>query len=153
MKRLWYDVESQELVSEDQLYEEYMTYGEEYDTFEDYVLASGTRENGTLLPVKQDNIPQVLGLEYVSVTVNSTVEGPCDYKARTAVFTNRDAAENFKNDLECMFENADREDDFCVTIDSGSLDSTAYKSTFMNELVDGLMEFFDEDEEDEEEYE
>lgn len=74
----------------------------------------------------------------VSVTVVSTIDGPCDYTPRTAVFSNRDAAENYKNSLEALFEKYDQSYNFHVSIDSGVVDSESYLDIFEMDLQNDL---------------
>ena len=75
---------------------------------------------------------------FVSVTVVSTIDGPCDYTPRTAVFSNRDAAENYKNSLEALFEKYDQSDYYHVSIDSGVVDSEDYLEIFEMDLQNDL---------------
>lgn len=72
-------------------------------------------------------------MQYFSVTVTSAYDNAVDYEPRTAVFSTRDAAEGFKNDLEALFEEFGC-DDLLVTIDSGAVDSTLYMEYFQAEL-------------------
>ncbi len=73
-------------------------------------------------------------MNYVSVTVTSAWDSAANYEPATAVFSTRDAAESFKNDLEALFEKYDRSNDYFVTIDSGTVDSTTYMESFEEEL-------------------
>lgn len=83
-------------------------------------------------------------MDYFSVTVVSNLDHPCDYTPRTAVFTNRDAAEGFKNTLECLFEKHGQADYYNVSMDSGKVDSESYLEIFEMDLSD---EFTEEEEE------
>lgn len=80
---------------------------------------------------------------YVSVTVVSVLDHPCNYTPRTAVFSSKDAAENFKNSVEALLESKGQSDYYHVSIDSGTVDSESYLEIFKLDLDD---EFAYEDE-------
>lgn len=63
---------------------------------------------------------------YVSVTVVSVLDHPCNYTPRTAVFSSGDAAENFKNSVEALLESKGQSEYYHVSIDSGTVDSESY---------------------------
>lgn len=83
-------------------------------------------------------------MDYFSVTVVSNLDHPCDCTPRTAVFTNQDAAEGFKNTLEALFEKYGQADYYNVSMDSGKVDSESYLEIFELDLCD---EFTEEEEE------
>lgn len=82
---------------------------------------------------------------YVSVTIVSVLDHPCNYTPRTAVFSNRDAAENFKNSVEALLESKGQSDYYHVSIDSGTVDSESYLEVFEMDFDDE----FDEEEREE----
>lgn len=82
---------------------------------------------------------------YVSVTIVSVLDHPCNYTPRTAVFSNRDAAENFKNSVEALLEFKGQSDYYHVSIDSGTVDSESYLEVFEMDFDDE----FDEEEREE----
>lgn len=82
---------------------------------------------------------------YVSVTIVSVLDHPCNYTPRTAVFSNRDAAENFKNSVEALLESKGQSDYYHVSVDSGTVDSESYLEVFDMDFDDE----FDEEEREE----
>lgn len=81
---------------------------------------------------------------YVSVTVVSVLDHPCNYTPRTAVFSNRDAAENFKNSVDALLESKGQSEYYHVSIDSGTVDSESYLEVFE---MDFDEEFYEEERE------
>lgn len=73
-------------------------------------------------------------MNYVSVTVTAAWENAAGYEPRTAVFSTREEAESFKAELEALFEEYDRSNDYFVTIDSGTVNSTGLAKDVEDEL-------------------
>lgn len=82
-------------------------------------------------------------MDYFSVTVVSNIDHPCEYTPRTAVFTNRDAAEGFKNTLEAMFKKYEQTDYYNVSMDSGKVNSESYLEIFELDLSDSFTAYDD----------
>lgn len=78
-------------------------------------------------------------MKIYTVTVAHAYDSPFDYEPRTASFTHRECAEQYVQQLVNLFKEADC-DRFCVSVDSGELDSMHYLEFFKNELASELTE-------------
>ena len=74
-----------------------------------------------------------------TVTVSHVYDSPFDYVPRTASFASREYAEQYAKRLAELFKKADC-DRFCISIDSGELDSMHYLEFFKNELDSDLTD-------------
>lgn len=68
-----------------------------------------------------------------SVTFTHKYEGSYDYEPRTAVFSSREKAEEFKDEIMSMHDERDQ-DYLIATIDCGELDSEEYFDFFDKEM-------------------